>query len=181
MTDIDGSSTEAHPVWQLYDEIRTARLNVKYFGELLRIIERNNLLMEVALALTAPSSAIAVFALWRTEYGKIIWAAFGVAAATISIIKPFLKYSSRIKEIDRVIQGYRQYEHELESLKNKIEQDQAYGKVHMDKFQKIHSMKRNLRKEEPTREKLNQTVLREMQIQVQTELPLDRFFIPGKS
>jgi len=48
-----------HPVWSLYDEIRTARLNVKYYGRRLEFLERRNFAFELILLASAPTSAIA--------------------------------------------------------------------------------------------------------------------------
>ncbi len=52
-------STKEHPVWQVYDLLRTAKLNEKYFGRRLKKYVVINNTMEFFIAATASTSAIA--------------------------------------------------------------------------------------------------------------------------
>jgi len=52
-------SRENHPVWIVYDKLRSACLNVKYYSRRLQTLERWNFTLEFPLSATAPSSAIA--------------------------------------------------------------------------------------------------------------------------
>jgi hypothetical protein len=73
-----------HPVWTVYDKLRSARLNVKYYGARLHRIERANLAIEYILLAAAPSSAVAGLWFWNTEVGKTIWQSLGVLAGATS-------------------------------------------------------------------------------------------------
>ena len=71
------------PVWGVYNELRTARLNVKYLQAKLRTLKNTNLAYEIVLAI-ATSSAVAGFSFWEKDTGKFIWACIGVVATLLS-------------------------------------------------------------------------------------------------
>ncbi len=96
-----------NPVWTVYDKLRTARLNVKYYSRRLEQIERENFWIELILLVTAPTSAIAGLWFWNTEYGSLAWKYLGVIAAVAAILKPLLALTKKIKDFESVVGGYR--------------------------------------------------------------------------
>ncbi len=56
-SDLSGVSNN-HPVWNVYDELRTARLNVKYYTRRIVVVQRLEVAFTVAFALAAPATAI---------------------------------------------------------------------------------------------------------------------------
>jgi hypothetical protein len=92
-------SREDHPVWTVYDKLRTACLNVKYYSRRLRSLERWNFALEFLLSATAPSSAIAALFFWNTEYGQTAWKYLAIVAAITAVAKPLLNLAKRIKRI----------------------------------------------------------------------------------
>jgi hypothetical protein len=48
----DINKKENHPVWDVYDEARTARLNVRYYERQLASLRRKNISLEVIIALS---------------------------------------------------------------------------------------------------------------------------------
>ena len=85
-----------HPVWDIYDEYRTARLNVKINEYLLSNYKRWNFLVEFILALTA-SSSVASFWFWGSETGQIVWKYLFVITAILAVLKPMLNLSGKIQ------------------------------------------------------------------------------------
>ena len=63
-----------HPVWEVYNLLRTARLNCKYYGGLLHNAERINWWIQLIIAISLPTSAIAGFEIWATGAGSLFWA-----------------------------------------------------------------------------------------------------------
>lgn len=52
-------STKDHPVWSVYDELRTARLNVKYLQREIAVIEGWNKLQEIVAAVGGGGPGVA--------------------------------------------------------------------------------------------------------------------------
>ena len=61
-----------HPVWNVYDLYRTARLSVCYYSAKLNRFLWYNYLIEYILAITASSSAIAALWFWEHPVGEIV-------------------------------------------------------------------------------------------------------------
>lgn len=168
---------EDHPVWAVYDKLRSARLNVKYYGSRLHQFERLNLTIEYILLATAPSSAIAALWFWNTEIGKPIWQSIGVIAAVAAVAKPPLNLTKRIKDYEAILSGYRTLEYDLLEIKTLVEQRKKYDQALQSELKKALQREKTLVAKTPeTRE--NKKLKRECEEEVLRELPADRFFIP---
>src|SRR5207245_5278482 len=86
-----------HAVWEVYDLRRTCRLNVKYYQRLGEKLATQNFRIELILAITAPSSAVAGLVFWQTQTGKIIWGMLGFVAAFLAVAKPLLHLTDKIQ------------------------------------------------------------------------------------
>src|SRR5260370_10214406 len=111
-----------NPVWTVYDKLRTARLNVKYYSRRLQFFERLNLSMESVLMATAPSSAVAGLWFWNTEWGTYAWQYLGAVAAIVAVAKPLLGLTKRVKDYEGILSGYRTLEYDLMEIRSLIEQ-----------------------------------------------------------
>ena len=166
-----------HPVWSVYDKLRTARLNVKYYGRRMEKVERWNFGIELVLLITAPSSAVAGLWFWNTDIGKVTWQLLGVIAAFAAVSKPLLALTKRIKEYESVLSGYRILEFDLMEIKSLVEQQQKYDAGLRTEFMKALQRERTLVGKTPeTRE--NQKIKRECESEVLQELPANSFFVP---
>lgn len=166
-----------HPVWTVYDKLRTARLNSKYYGRRKKRFERLNLSMELVLAVTAPSSAIVGLAFWNTQYGRIIWSIMGIVAAVVSIMKPLLKLTNRIRQYESVLSGYILLEYDLNEIRTRIGLTCAFD----DKLQKefMMALKRERKLVEKSIEtRPNRKVKLICEKEVKKELPPHSFYIP---
>jgi hypothetical protein len=166
-----------HPVWAVYDKLRTARLNVKYYGARLHRIERTNLAIEYILLATAPSSAIAGLWFWNTEAGKTVWQSLGVLAAIAAVAKPPLNLTKRIKDYEGILVGYRTLEYDLMEIKTLIEQRGKFDQTLQSEFKKALQREKTLVAKTPeTRE--NKRVKKACEQEVRQELPAEQFFVP---
>ena len=169
--------TKSHPVWTVYDRLRSARLNVKYYECRLQAIERVNFEIEMSLLASAPSSAIAGLWFWQTEDGKYVWQCMGVLAAIASIAKPLLGLTKKIKDYETVLSGYRTLEHDLAEIKGSIEQKQKYDPALQAEFKKVAEREKVLVAKNPeTRE--SKRIKKRCEEEVRRELPVDGFYIP---
>lgn len=170
-------SRENHPVWAVYDKLRTARLNVKYYGSRLQSIERINFGMELVLLASAPTSAIAGLWFWDQPLGKVIWQYFGVVTAIVVLLKPLLNLPKQIKEFESVLSGYRILEYDLMEIKVLVEQKQKYDAPLQTEFKKALQREKTLVGKTPeTRERRKVKGLCECE--VLQELPRESFFVP---
>jgi len=172
-------SNESHPVWTVYDKLRTARLNVKYYSRRLSSIERENFVLELVLLSTAPSSAIAGLWFWDHPLGKVAWQYLGIVAAIAAVLKPLRHLSKRIKDFESVLSGYRILEYDLMEIKTLVEQKRKYDAPLQSEFRKALQREKTLVGKTPeTRE--NVKVKIQCESEVLQELPKESFFVPEK-
>ena len=168
---------ETHPVWSVYDKLRTARLNVKYYSRRMESVERWNFVIELVLLVTAPSSAVAGLWFWNTNIGKSAWQYLCVIAAFAAVLKPLLALTKRIKEYESVLSGYRFLEFDLMEIRSLIEQKQRYDAALQSEFKKALQRERTLVGKTPeTRE--SQKIKSQCESEVLQELPAISFFVP---
>lgn len=171
---------EQSQVWGVYDLLRTARLNVKYYSARLAFFQRWSFFLELALAITAPSSAVAGLWFWKTSTGQLVWTSLGVAAAFAAVIKPLLQLEKKVGAYTETLAGYRALEHDLFKIKELVVQRQAYDQGLQSDFQKALDRKGTLVSRDPevaTKKKLKQRLTEE----VKKELPAAAFFVPEES
>jgi len=169
--------SENHPVWTVYDKLRSARLSVKYYCRRLEFFERWNFTLELILLAAAPSSAVAALWFWDTAQGKLVWKYLGVVAALAALIKPLLALTKRIKEYESIISGYRVLEFDLMEIKTLIEQKQKYDAVLQSDFKRALLRERALVGKAPeTREVV--AIKRKCEEEVNQEMPASSFFVP---
>ncbi|WP_316219241.1 hypothetical protein [Bradyrhizobium sp. SZCCHNR2026] len=152
---------------------------MKYYACRLQAVERFNLSMDLILAATAPSSAVAGLWFLQTEYGKLVWQYMGGVAAFASILKPILNPTKRIKEYENILTGYRTLEYDLMEIKSSIEQKQRYDQTHQAELKKAIQREKVLVAKNPeTRE--CKRVKRRCEKEVLRELPPESFFVPAE-
>ncbi|CAB3802721.1 hypothetical protein LMG28614_05681 [Paraburkholderia ultramafica] len=165
------------PVWTVYNKLRTARLNVKYYCCRLESIERQNFILELILLASAPTSAIAGLWFWQEPYGQSAWKFFGVVAAVAAVLKPLLGLTKKIKNMESVVVGYKALEYDLMEIVSLIEQKRKY-----DATQQA-DLKRAIAKEkalvvQPVETRERKKVKAICEAEVRRELPDDYFFVP---
>ena len=166
-----------HPVWTLYDKLRTACLNVKYYERRLQHFETVNFYLDITLAISAPSSAIAKLDIWNTTFGNYVWISMGIIAAVVSVVKPFLALPKKIKEYECTVSGYRMLYFDLKEIKSLIEQSQCYDKKLQSDFHKALLRERTLVGKCPEvceNKKIKQTCEKE----VRSKYPQNVFYVP---
>lgn len=171
-------SNQDHPVWDVYDLLRTARLNQLYYGRRLLTLERRNFWAEITIACTSSTSAIAGFAFWKTTSGQPFWQFFLAVAALLAIAKPFLNYAKKIKSYEELLIAYRLIAHDLRDLRLDISQARDYQKVHQARFKSIKDRLRNFIDKSPERVEIAR-IKKICEQQVLSELPNHQFYIPG--
>lgn len=166
-----------HPVWDVYDLYRDARLSVLYYSERLNWYKGLNTFIEIILAITTSSSAVAALWLWNTQFGQEIWKYVLVISAILAVVKPVIKLTEKLQQYEEVLTGYRSLENDLKIIVVQIKQSKKYGSPHRTKLLEALSRQGELVKKlpEPKPEKKLQDKCR---LQVMKELPAEHFFVP---
>ncbi|MEZ9868914.1 hypothetical protein [Vibrio sp. 10N.261.51.A4] len=166
-----------HPVWEVYDLLRTAKLNEKYFGYRLQKYVRVNNGMEFAIAATASTSAIASLTLWKEGVGDYFWQSFLSISAVISVAKPILKITNKVRLYEEVLSEYRSLSYELLQLKVRMSTDRGYNECHKEKLQQIMDKHAVLISKTPESTE-NKKVKKKCTNEVELAYPADSFYIP---
>ena len=166
-----------HPVWSVYDRLRSASLSVKYYCRRLEQAERWNFWLEFLLLATAPSSAVAGLWFWDTSGGQLAWKCLAIPAAIAAVLKPLLHLTKRIKDYEGVLSGYRILEFDLRELKIGIEQKRKYDAPLQAEFKRAQQRERTLVGKTP--ESREHAGVRSIcQEEVVKEFPPEAFFVP---
>jgi hypothetical protein len=166
-----------HPVWDVYDLYRTAHLNVCYYSVKLNRFIWYNFLIEIILAITASSSAVAALWFWDHIVGEIVWKFLGVISALIAVSKPIIKLTEKIRKYEEVLMGYRSLEHDLYIISVLISQNKKYNEEHRTKFMEALGKSGKLIQQSPE-VKIDEKLRVECRVKTESELPSKNFYIP---
>lgn len=167
---------EEHPVWDVYDQYRTTRLNVKYHQAKLDYLKKWNYITEIILALST-SSSIAGLWFWEGVLGGYLWKIIGSVAAVIAILKPILKLPDKIGKKEEILVGYKALHHDLEKILILISQNKTYDAELKKHFLDALDRKGAIVKRDNDT-KVNKKLRDKLQTEVINELPTNNFYIP---
>lgn len=168
---------EDHPVWSVYDRLRSARLSVKYYCRRLENAERWNFWLDLILLITAPSSAVAGLWFWDTPTGQLAWKWIAIPAAIVAVVKPLLHLTKKIKDYEAVVSGYRILEFDLQEIKIGIEQKRKFDSQLQGDFRRAQQREKTLIGKNPESRESSR-IRRICQEEVNQELPPDSFYVP---
>ena len=166
-----------HPVWNVYDLLKTARLNVLYYEHKLNSTNTTIVVFQVILAATVPSSAIAGFEIWDFWLGKYAWQILLIFSSLIAFIQPFLGLPKKATKYGGLVDGYKTLYYDLQDIKHKVEEDNAYNSKHIKLFGTAKNRRKKLEISE-TGIKLDKKLQKKYQEDVKNELPGKTFHLP---
>jgi hypothetical protein len=169
--------TKDHPIWVLYDEIRTTCLNVKYYAYKLQELESRSRDLDVFVAVTAPGSTLSAFFAFKTDIGTVIWSCVAVASSIAATLKPILKYSTRVKSLQQTVAGYQALAFDLKEISNKVRSDQCYTRTHITALEQAMKKSRSLLTAPPDVES-DGPLLDKLLEEVTAQFPVENFYIP---
>lgn len=129
-----------HPVWDVYDDYRSALMNVRIQKCCIQRLRRLNYLIEIPLALVA-SSTVAGLWFWQSAAGGNAWKYLGIVTAMLAVLKPILGIPDRIQERGEVLVSLNVIENELEKLVKQISQQREYDVTLVQKYNTILDLK----------------------------------------
>jgi hypothetical protein len=167
----------SNPVWDIYDEFCTARLNVKDHSVKLAHRKNLNTAIELTLAIATPSSAAAALWFWDTQFGRPVWQYVGALAVILAVTKPILRLTDKIQAYEERLTGYRQLECELHAIALRISQKRRYDRAAKARFDEAVKKKGALA-EKPLELNPDKRLIRTLRLEIETELPPENFYIP---
>ena len=170
------ASTKNHPVWDVYDLYRTARLNVKYYGYRLSRMQRINITMQIIIAVSA-SSTVGTAWLLNEGIGEVVWKFLGLVAAILAVSAPLINLAEHIRKYDEALVGWRGLHHDLQKITLLITQKQAYDLQCSNEFQLVIDRKGSLDRGAPEKQE-DTTLKKRFEEEVNRELPVDPFYVP---
>jgi hypothetical protein len=164
-----------HPVWDLYDEYRTARLSTLYYEKQLTVSKRWNLATDITLAATA-SSGVAGLWFWEIIAGGVVWEVILTIAALLAVTKPFINLAGQIQQKSELLAYWRSHWNDLNVLILLVKQHKSYTNKIRTRFISMMEAKKGIIQKEPPEkdEKLQERCYD----RVNKELPFSDFFIP---
>ncbi|MFL6520165.1 MAG: hypothetical protein ACJ8NS_08090 [Chthoniobacterales bacterium] len=169
-------NTKAHPVWDVYSELRTARLNVKCLQREIRNIRRKSRALEWILALSGTSS-IGGFAFLQHNFGKVLWQVLGGVAVVIGAVKHLLPYAEERVKKERLLSSYSMLDNDLHVIAVRIKERRAYDERAREQFRIAMEHKKFLRAQNEG--ECAGRIKRRCENEVLNELPDKDFYIPG--
>lgn len=167
------------PVWDVYDELRTALLNVKYYSCRTASLQRQNFWIELLIAATATGSAVAGFTFWATSVGKPIWQALMVVSALLAIAKPLLRLTERIQTFQELVGDYRGAEYDLRKIEVAIKQRGTFDKDLKERFSRALDRMAEAAVKSSGEYRVHKAMRERCEAEVLQELPTAHFFLPG--
>jgi hypothetical protein len=168
--------SKEHPIWDVYNELRTARLNVKCLECKIKGLRRKSTILEVIVAISGTSS-IGGFWFLQNDFGTTAWKTLGALAVVIGAVKHIFPFGERRLKKERLAAGYRMLEHELQCIRVGIKERRAYDDVAKGEFRIALRNKKELIGQSDD-EPCSNRIIKKCRISIDRELPVDEFYIP---
>lgn len=165
-----------NPVWDVYDEFRNSRLNVRYYESRLKKLSKYNALTEYMLAIST-SSSLAGLWFWENIIGGYVWKVLGALAIFLALGRPILNLTEKIKKTSEILGAYKALDHDFNKLKIRISQNKKYDKPLKEEFITLLEKKGNIISK-CTDEHIDDALRKKCTEQVKIELHADSFYIP---
>lgn len=162
---------------EVYDNYRTARLNVKYYSARLEALLWWNQVSDMVIAVAAPGSVISGFWFLKTANGLAVWQAVAAIAGLTGFVKPFFKFGQKIKFFEQTLSGYRALEYDLYDVILKIKEDDDYTGASKKMFSDAMK-KRKILATNPPENSQNKKFISKLYEEVVKEIPTSSLYFP---
>lgn len=165
-----------HPVMHVYNQYYLATKSVRYFQAKLRKLERKNFWLEWIIAIFT-SSSIASFFLWHTTLGSYFWKIFGLLAVILSISKPLLNYSGKIRRNQGLLSSYKGILHDLEKIRFLVRRKEKYDDetffLFLGTMERLAMIDREL-----DVDSIDRKLVKKIEDEIRKELSSEEYYIP---
>ncbi len=165
---------EKERIREIYDEWRTAQLNVYYYGHRRRDVRRYDMGGELVVAVLSLGVVGSVLSRTTMQWIPVMCA---VVTAAVPIIRKSMRVSERLDAYDASIRGYRVLAFDLKKLASAIAIDRGLSEVVKQRFSEAMERRRQLVGGE-WEEVANEALAKQCQARVNREVPPEDLFVP---
>ena len=168
-----------HAVWDVYDDYRSAMMNVRIQKCSMQRLRRLNYLIEIPLAFAA-STTVAGLWFWQSAAGGQAWKYLGAVTAFLAVLKPILRIPDKIQDCGEILASLSVIENELERLVKQIAHAKKYDDAMFEKYNKILDLKGEHKKKFQTGkyQNVSKRLKRSCAAEVEALYPGSKFFVP---
>lgn len=183
-----------HPVWEVYNLLRTVRLNELYYASKLRALKRRHFGLEVATAAAAPAAAAIAGLLGRSDakwlpdsaqaaiapymgWVLVAWIGLTLLASVLALVRPISRLSESIATVGGCHVEYRSIRTTLAELRSEIQHQRTYDAELKSWFRHARRQVTIACEHEPM-DTTDTKLAKRLQEQVNHELPMDGFYEP---
>ena len=162
---------------QIYDALRTARLNVLYYEESLKNWTFAIRGHDIVVALTGVSSPIAFLKHSSNPVYEQAWFYLTVAAGIAGVLKPILRWDTKVALFAELLNHYCELQLELKSLTEDISAERDVTPKINTKFEACRKTVADLQRKEPppSRKKIKRLML-----VVENEYDMSKVWLPAE-
>lgn len=114
----------------IYYEYRDALLNRLYYGYLVDKYTAYVKTFDILIAVGTSGSGIAGLALWKHEYGQIVWGFISGLSIILAVIKPIMDFPAKLKDYSELYTEYSIAYRKLRSIVEDVSSERAYELEH---------------------------------------------------
>ena len=160
----------------LYDNLRTACFNKKYYGHQLAKTRRWNNASEFVLAITASGTGIGSWAVFQYQAGQIAWVVLAGVSALIAIVKPIVKWSDSVERYAKLHSEYSKLTVTLQAVAGQVRMQKEFTPELQKVYQTAQSTFSKLADDDDPSP--NDTLLAALQQKVNQEIPPASLWMP---
>jgi hypothetical protein len=127
---------EDHPVWQVYDELRSSRLTAYCLRERIARWKFINGFFESVVAVGSATS-VAGLSFLKSGAGADIWTVIGALAILLKVTKPVFGIRTAIERSQKLATQFEDKADDLNALKLRIQTQQGYNQACQREFHLI--------------------------------------------
>ena len=167
---------DRHLLQLAYDMLRTGRLGALYYENRLWWANCWHLIFEIAIAVSATSSGVAAWALWKNGIGVPLWGLITGASTLAAILKPILAPAKHIETSTRRHQGWHSFFFTADKLILAIRTEGEFTKETRKRFDTLYDRMVALHLDDAKCP--SERVLKKIQSKVNEQLPREALWMP---
>jgi len=162
-------------VGQVYNLMRTARLNVLYYEILLSRWTKVIRLHDVLVAAAGTASPFAFLNRSSAPFRAQAWFYITIAAGVIGVLKPILRLDRQVSLYSELVTHYRELFHDLKCIADDVESAKDFNTQMDQNFVRCRLKEGDLQKKEPPP---NRRRIKKLQLAVEAEYNVENWWYP---
>ena len=133
-------------------------------------------MVDVIIAIAAPTSGVAGLAIWQSSVGKEFWAWIPTLATFLILYKAATKTTARLKELEKRVTAYQSLIFDMKEIADKVHVERKFSAASQKLYESAQRRYGAVFRMPP--DKMDEKLLQKCQREVEREIPADSLFIP---